>query len=208
MSMSERSATSPRNGRLRPGKVRSCGWPRRWGWPRASPRCCQITLDECRTAVDVRRVVAVMWPAEDGEPTVQAAGEPTESTWRGLDPWLRATFQDARHQLPLTRQDGRAGRQSPARPRVWWRCSPARATSRLWLELRHAALGQRRGPAAGHRARRPSQSGHAARPPVRECARNVADPAARDAAARCSRRRALRALRTRRPAVGNRWRLV
>jgi PAS domain S-box-containing protein len=62
----------------------------------------QITLDECRTAVEVRRVVAVMWPAEGGEPNVQAAGEPTESTWRGLDPWLRATFQDARHQLPLT----------------------------------------------------------------------------------------------------------
>lgn len=61
-----------------------------------------ITLDECRTAVDVQRVVAVTWPTGDGEPTVQVAGEPSESTWRGLDPWLRMTFQDARHQLPLT----------------------------------------------------------------------------------------------------------
>jgi PAS domain S-box-containing protein len=61
-----------------------------------------ITLDECRTAVDVQRVVAVMWPPGDGEPTVQVAGEPDESTWRGLDPWLRMTFEDARHQLPLT----------------------------------------------------------------------------------------------------------
>ena len=61
-----------------------------------------ITLDECRTSIDVQRVVAVSWPNGEGEPTVQVAGEPSESTWRGLDPWLRNTFQDARHQLPLT----------------------------------------------------------------------------------------------------------
>jgi PAS domain S-box-containing protein len=61
-----------------------------------------ITLDECRSAIDVQRVVAVIWPSGDGEPTVQVAGEPAESTWRELDPWLRTTFQDARHQLPLT----------------------------------------------------------------------------------------------------------
>jgi len=61
-----------------------------------------ITLDECRTAVDVQRVVAVIWPSGEGEPTVQVAGEPVVSTWRELDPWLRNTFQDARHQLPLT----------------------------------------------------------------------------------------------------------
>ena len=47
-----------------------------------------------------------------GEPTVQVAGEPTESTWRGLDPWLRNTFQDARHQLPLTAIADRPARQS------------------------------------------------------------------------------------------------
>jgi PAS domain S-box-containing protein len=61
-----------------------------------------ITLDECRIAIDVQRVIAVTWPTGEGEPTVQVAGEPSESTWRGLDPWLRHTFQDARHQLPLT----------------------------------------------------------------------------------------------------------
>ncbi|MGE2817671.1 SpoIIE family protein phosphatase [Mycobacterium heidelbergense] len=61
-----------------------------------------ITLDECRTSIDVQRVVAVSWPNGDGEPTVQVAGEPSELTWRDLDPWLRNTFQDARHQLPLT----------------------------------------------------------------------------------------------------------
>lgn len=60
-----------------------------------------IALDECRTTIGVQRVIAVTWPA-GGEPTVQVAGEPAETTWRGLDPWLRDTFQDARQQLPLT----------------------------------------------------------------------------------------------------------
>ncbi|BBY24111.1 SpoIIE family protein phosphatase [Mycobacterium stomatepiae] len=62
----------------------------------------EITLDECRTAIGVQRVIAVTWPGGEGEPTVQVAGEPAETTWRGLDPWLRHTFQDARQQLPLT----------------------------------------------------------------------------------------------------------
>ncbi|SON60088.1 Phosphoserine phosphatase RsbU [Mycobacterium simulans] len=94
-----------------------------------------ITLEECRTAVDVRRVVLVMWPPGDGEPTVQVAGEPAESTWRGLDPLLRQTFQDARHQLPLTART------------IEWPDSPGKAQGMvavlsgtgdvaLWLELR------------------------------------------------------------------------
>jgi PAS domain S-box-containing protein len=61
-----------------------------------------ITLEECRTAIDVQRVIAVSWPSGEGDPTVQIAGQPAESSWRRMDPWLRNTFQDARHQLPLT----------------------------------------------------------------------------------------------------------
>jgi PAS domain S-box-containing protein len=61
-----------------------------------------ITLEECRAAIDVQRVIAVSWPSGDGEPTVQVAGDPSETSWRRLDPWLQRTFQDARHQLPLT----------------------------------------------------------------------------------------------------------
>ncbi|UXA06902.1 SpoIIE family protein phosphatase [Mycobacterium sp. SMC-2] len=61
-----------------------------------------ITLDECSAAIDVQRVVAITWPAGEGEPTVQVAGEPSEIHWRRMDPWLRHTFQQARHQLPLT----------------------------------------------------------------------------------------------------------
>ncbi len=60
-----------------------------------------ITLDECRTALDVQRVLVVEWPSGDGDPTVQAAGHGVD-TWRRLEPWLRQTFTEARHQLPLT----------------------------------------------------------------------------------------------------------
>lgn len=60
-----------------------------------------ITLDECRAAIDVQRVVAVSWPPDEGDPAVQVAGTPVQ-TWRRLDPWLRQTFEEARRQLPLT----------------------------------------------------------------------------------------------------------
>lgn len=94
-----------------------------------------ITLDECRTAVDVRRVVLVMWPPSGGEPTVQVAGDLSVSTWRGLDPLLQQTLQDARQQLPLTAKT------------VEWPGSPGKAQGMvavlsgaadiaLWLEFR------------------------------------------------------------------------
>lgn len=95
----------------------------------------QVTLEECRTAVDVQRVVAVLWPSGDGEPTVEVAGEPAESSWRTMDPVLRQTFLDARHQLPLTAKT------------VEWPDAPGKARGlvvmlsgtgdvALWLELR------------------------------------------------------------------------
>ncbi len=64
-----------------------------------------ITLDECRNALDVHRVVAAVWPTNDGgDPTIQVAGESATLPWRQLDPALRQIFQQARHQLPLTVQ--------------------------------------------------------------------------------------------------------
>jgi PAS domain S-box-containing protein len=63
-----------------------------------------ITLDECRLALDVHRVVAAVWPTNGGDPTIQVAGEKAASPWRQLDPLLRQVFQHARHQLPLTVQ--------------------------------------------------------------------------------------------------------
>ncbi|OBK40987.1 stage II sporulation protein E [Mycobacterium sp. 1245111.1] len=61
-----------------------------------------ITLDECRLALDVHRVVAAVWPTEGAEPTIQVAGERGTSDWRHLDPALREMFEQARRQLPLT----------------------------------------------------------------------------------------------------------
>ena len=63
-----------------------------------------ITLDECRLALDVHRVVAAVWPTNGGDPTIQVAGEKAASIWRQLDPLLCQVFQQARHQLPLTVQ--------------------------------------------------------------------------------------------------------
>ena len=63
-----------------------------------------ITLDECRLALDVHRVVAAVWPTNGGDPTIQVAGDKATVPWRQLDPLLRQIFQQARHQLPLTVQ--------------------------------------------------------------------------------------------------------
>jgi PAS domain S-box-containing protein len=63
-----------------------------------------ITLDECRLALDVHRVVAAVWPASGTEPTIQVAGERLSPDWRHLDPPLREIFEQARRQLPLTVQ--------------------------------------------------------------------------------------------------------
>src|SRR5271170_5863295 len=63
-----------------------------------------ITLDECRLALDVHRVVAAVWPTSGAEPAIQVAAALTPSDWRQLDEPLREIFQQARRQLPLTVQ--------------------------------------------------------------------------------------------------------
>jgi PAS domain S-box-containing protein len=98
----------------------------------------EITLDECRTAVDVQRVVAAIWSADQhpkGEPIVQMAGEPMESTWRELDPWLRTVFQDARHQLPLTAKPVERP-ESPGKFQGLVAALSGGGNVTLWLELR------------------------------------------------------------------------
>jgi len=92
-----------------------------------------ITLDECRAALDVRRVLVVEWPNGEGEPNVQAAGRPAQS-WRQLDPWLRQTFQQARQQLPLTAKPiERPDRPGKAQGLV--AVLSGSADLALWLEL-------------------------------------------------------------------------
>jgi len=94
-----------------------------------------ITLEECRTAVDVQRVVAAIWPPGDGEPTIQAAGEPSVSSWHELDPVLRQTFQDARNQLPLTATTVELP-DAPGKARGMVAVLSGAADVALWLELR------------------------------------------------------------------------
>ncbi|HEX5254364.1 MAG TPA: SpoIIE family protein phosphatase [Mycobacterium sp.] len=94
-----------------------------------------ITLDECSAAIDVQRVIAVSWPNGDGDPTVQVAGEPSASSWRKLDPWLRHTFQDARHQLPLTAKTIEAP-GNPGKVQGLVAVLSGTGDLALWLELR------------------------------------------------------------------------
>ncbi|MEE2853773.1 MAG: SpoIIE family protein phosphatase [Actinomycetota bacterium] len=94
-----------------------------------------ITLDECSAAIDVQRVIAVSWPNGDGDPTVQAAGEPSAASWRKLDPWLRHTFQDARHQLPLTTKTIEAP-DNPGKVQGLVAVLSGTGDLALWLELR------------------------------------------------------------------------
>lgn len=63
----------------------------------------EITLAQCRTPLDARRLMAVMWPkTEDEQPIVRIAGEPEVAGWADLDEDWRRTFEDARRWIPLT----------------------------------------------------------------------------------------------------------
>ncbi|MCZ8381442.1 SpoIIE family protein phosphatase [Mycobacterium sp. CPCC 205372] len=61
-----------------------------------------ITLEECRAAIDLQRVLTVTWRNGDEEPAVRAAGEPAGGQWSDLDPDLRTTLGQARQWPPLT----------------------------------------------------------------------------------------------------------
>lgn len=94
-----------------------------------------ITLAECGTAIDVQRVVAISWPNGEGEPTIQVAGETSQTSWRGLDPWLRHTFEDARHQLPLTARTVERP-ENPGKAHGLVAVLSGAGDLALWLELR------------------------------------------------------------------------
>jgi PAS domain S-box-containing protein len=61
-----------------------------------------ITLTQCRSTLDARRLIAVVWPPAEGAPTIHVAGDPAVPTWDDLDPDWQRTFEDARDWLPLT----------------------------------------------------------------------------------------------------------
>jgi len=94
-----------------------------------------ITLDECRTAIDVSRVVGATWSTDGGDPAIQVAGEPAASTWQDIDPLLQQTFAEARHQLPLTVQPVDA-EAVPGTSRGIVAVLSSEGDVVLWLELR------------------------------------------------------------------------
>lgn len=61
-----------------------------------------ISLEQCQSTVDARRLMAVIWPKGDEDPAIHVAGEPSVSSWSDLDDDWRRTFEDARNWLPLT----------------------------------------------------------------------------------------------------------
>jgi PAS domain S-box-containing protein len=94
-----------------------------------------ITLDECRLALDVHRVVAAVWPTSGAEPTIQVAGERLSPDWRRLDPSLREIFEQARRQLPLTVQPIESP-DAPGQSRGIVAVLTGGGGVALWLELR------------------------------------------------------------------------
>jgi PAS domain S-box-containing protein len=94
-----------------------------------------ITLDECRLALDVHRVVAAVWPTSGAEPAIQVAAALTPSDWRQLDEPLREIFQQARRQLPLTVQPVETP-DTPGQSRGIVAALTGAGDVALWLELR------------------------------------------------------------------------
>ncbi len=94
-----------------------------------------ITLDECRLALDVHRVVAAVWPTNGSEPTIQVAGERLSPKWKLLDPPLREIFEQARRQLPLTVQPIESP-DAPGQSRGIVAVLTGGGGVALWLELR------------------------------------------------------------------------
>lgn len=73
-----------------------------------------IVLEELRAAIDLDRVVAVMWTKQGTDPEVQVAGSSEPLAWRDLDPFLQARFTETRDWPPLSVQAiGTSGPSGP-----------------------------------------------------------------------------------------------
>ncbi len=92
-----------------------------------------VLLGECRTAIDLQRVVAVTWVKGNGDPMVQVAGEPSARTWQELDQSLRDTFTEARHWSPL-RLESIAAENNPGKSRGILTMLSGAEDVALWLE--------------------------------------------------------------------------
>ena len=61
-----------------------------------------VLLAVVTSAIEVQRVVAVVWPHSGSGPVVRLAGSPSATAWGELDPRLRDVFGAARDWPPLT----------------------------------------------------------------------------------------------------------
>lgn len=61
-----------------------------------------ILLTVVASAIEVQRVVAVIWAPADSDPSVRVAGPPAVTAWGELDPRLREALSGARDWPPLT----------------------------------------------------------------------------------------------------------
>lgn len=73
-----------------------------------------VLLSVVASAIEVRRVVAVIWTQVGADPTVRMAGVPWASGWHDLDPSLRETFLAARTWSPLAVEAVRIGHEPEA----------------------------------------------------------------------------------------------
>lgn len=103
------------------------------GVARTVPEVLAVLLDECRSAIDLRRVVAVRWPKNDGDPAIQSAGDPADLSWRDLDQPLRQSLSDARRWKPLTVQPVELA-DAPGRARGIITVLSGAGDLALWLE--------------------------------------------------------------------------
>lgn len=92
-----------------------------------------LTLEECRTVIDLHRVVAIQWPSGDGDPDLYAAGEQAPAAWADLDGDVRAALTNASSWPPLTVKQvaAKPGRRT-ARGMIAVLAGPHHTT--LWLE--------------------------------------------------------------------------
>lgn len=104
------------------------------GVARTVPEVLAVLLEECRSAIDLRRVLAITWPPkDDGDPAIQSAGAAADTSWRDLDQPLRQSLTDARHWRPLTVQSVELA-DSPGRARGIITVLSGAGDVALWLE--------------------------------------------------------------------------
>ena len=142
--------------------------PRRSAWPRAS-EVLAITLDECRLALDVHRVVAAVWPTSGTEPPFKLPESGCRQTGGiSIRPFGKSSSR------PVASCRSPSSRSKVLMPRAIKRIVAVLTGGgrRPVARTSGAPTDQRRRPPAGVRAGRSPRAGDPARPPI-EAARET-----------------------------------